>query len=214
MSYLGTSKRLANNLAIIHHLDEEKQAELTYAIDVLTITIIDAALTLFVGWILGVFLNTVACLITIAAFRHNAGGGHSDSPWRCALVTMMVFPLLALAASHISTWEPFHLNLISLVSITVGFLLILIYAPVDSPQSPIISAARRIRLKRLALLIMGFLTLAIIGLNLINWDQASEIRMCLALSILWVSFNLTPLGRRLWRFIDGLGATHERRCTD
>lgn len=187
---------------------------MAYAIDILTITFLDATLTFVVGWILGVFWNTVTCLITIAAFRHNAGGGHSVSPWRCALVTMTVFPLIALAASHVSTWEPFYLNLISLVSITVGFLLILKYAPVDSHQSPIISPFRRKRLKRLALLIMGLITIVIIGLNFINWDRASDTRMCMALSILWVSFNLTPMGLRLWCFIDGLGATQERRCTD
>lgn len=214
MSYLGFSKRWASSLAAAHQLGEEKQAELAYAIEVLAITFLDAALTLIVGWILGVFWNTVACLITIAAFRHNAGGGHSESPWRCALVTMTVFPLLALAASHVSMWEPLHLNLISLISIAVGFALILIYAPVDSPKSPIISPIRRQRLKRLALIIMGVISLVIVGLSFTGWDYAPEIRMCLALSVLWVSFNLTPWGHRLWCFIDGLGFKQERRCTD
>ena len=214
MSYLGFSRKWANSLATAHQLDEEKQAELAYAIEVLAITFLDAALTLIVGWVLGVFWNTVACLATIAAFRHNAGGGHSESPWRCALITMMVFPLLALAASYVSGWDPLYLNLISLLSITVGFTLLLMYAPVDSPKSPIISPIRRKRLKHLALTIMGVLSMVIIGLNFTYWDRASEIRMCLALSILWVSFNLTPLGHRLWCFIDGLGSTTERRCTD
>ncbi|MGE5543939.1 MAG: accessory gene regulator ArgB-like protein [Bacillota bacterium] len=214
MSYLGFSHKWANSLATSHQLDEEKQAELAYAIEVLFITFLDAALTLVVGWILGVFWNTVACLITIAAFRHNAGGGHSESPWRCALVTMTVFPLLALAASHVSMWEPLYLNLISVSSITIGFALLLMYAPVDSPKSPIISPARRKRLKNLALIIMGVLSVVIIGLGFTSWAQASEIRMCLALSILWVSFNLTPLGHRLWCFIDGFGSTKERRCMD
>lgn len=215
MNYLGFSRRWANSLAAAHQLNEEKQAEMAYAIEALAITLMDVLLTLAVGWVLGVFWNTVACLFTIAAFRHNAGGGHSESPWRCALVTMTVFPLLALAASHVSIWEPLYLNLISFISITVGFALLLRYAPVDTPKSPIISPIRRKRLKHLALIIMGVLSMVIIGLNFTNWVMASEIRMCLALSILWVSFNLTPLGNRLWCFIDGLGSsTTERRCTD
>lgn len=214
MSHLKFSRKWASSLASTHQLDEEKQAELAYAIQVLAITFLDAALTLIVGWVLGVFWNTVACLVTIAAFRHNAGGGHSESPWRCALVTMTVFPLLALAASHVSMWDSLYLNMISLISITVGFALILMYAPVDTPKSPIISPIRRKRLKHLALIIMGILSMVIIGLSYIDWDRASDIRMCLALSILWVSFNLTPLGHRLWCFIDGLGSTTERRCTD
>lgn len=214
MSHLRFTQKWANSLATVHQLDEEKQAELAYAIEVLAITFLDVLLTLFVGWVLGVFWNTVACLVTIAAFRHNAGGGHSESPWRCALVTMTVFPLLALAANRVSMWEPLYLNLISVSSITIGFALLLMYAPVDSPKSPIISPARRKRLKNLALIIMGVLSMVIIGLGFNNWDRAIEIRMCLALSILWVSFNLTPLGHRLWCFIDGLGSTKERRCMD
>jgi len=194
-------------------LDEDKQAELAFAIEALAITFLDAILTLFVGWVLGVFWNTVACLATIAAFRHNAGGGHSESPWRCALVTMTVFPLLALAASHVSMWDSLYLNMISLISITVGFALLLMYAPVDTPKSPIISPIRRQRLKHLALIIMGVISVVIVGLGFAGWNWASEIRMCLALSILWVSFNLTPLGHRLWCFIDGFEATKERRCT-
>lgn len=214
MSHLKYSTKWASSLATTHQLGEEKQAELAYAIEVLAITLLDLLLTLAVGWVLGVFWNTVACLVTIAAFRNNAGGGHSESLCRCTLVTMTVFPLLALAASHVSIWPSSHLNLISLISITVGFALLLRYAPVDTPKSPIISPIRRKRLKHLALIIMGVLSMVIIGLNFTNWVMASEIRMCLALSILWVSFNLTPLGIRLWCFIDGLGSTTERRCTD
>lgn len=214
MSHLGFSKKWASSLASAHQLGEEKQAELAYAIEVLAITFLDIVLCLLVGWILGVFWNTVACLITIAAFRHNAGGGHSESPWRCALVTMTVFPLLALAARYVSMWELLYLNLISLISIIVGFALLLRYAPVDSPKSPIISPIRRQRLRNLALIIMGVISVVIVGLGFAGWDWAPEIRMCLALSVLWVSFNLTPWGHRLWCFVDGLGLKQERRCTD
>jgi len=214
MSHLGFSKKWANSLAAVHDLDDEKEAMLAYAIEVLSITFLDIVLTLLVGWILGVFWNTVACLITIAAFRHNAGGGHSESPWRCALVTMTVFPLLALAARYVSMWEPHYLNLISLISITVGFALLIRYAPVDSPKSPIISPVRRRRLKNLALIIMGVISVVIVGLAFAGREWATEIHMCLALSVLWVSFNLTPWGHRLWCFIDGLGLKQERRCTN
>lgn len=212
MSYLGFSSKWATSLATVHQLDEEKHAELAYAIEVLTLTILNAVLTLALGWVLGVFWNTVACLLTIAAFRHNAGGGHSESPWRCALVTMTVFPLLALSASYVSTWQPLYINLLSLVSIFLGFAFILKYAPVDNHKAPIVSADRRRRLKIWALIIMAILAMTIIGLRFTSWERASEIRMCLALSVIWVSFNLTPLGLRLWCFIDGLGQKQERRC--
>lgn len=75
MSYLGLSSKLAANLAEKHHLDEEKQIVLAFAIEVLVLNIANAILTLTIGWALGVFRGTAVCLLTIAAFRHNAGGG-------------------------------------------------------------------------------------------------------------------------------------------
>lgn len=213
MSYLGFSTKWATSLSKIHNLGEEKQAELTYAIEVITLNSVNAILTLALGWILSVFWGTFVCLLTIAAFRHNAGGGHSDSPWRCALVTMIVFPLLALASRYVSTWQPVYTDSLSLVSILVGFIVILIYAPVDNPKAPILSPIRRKRLRIYALLVMVLIAIIIIGLLFNSWEKISEIRMCLVLSNLWVSFNLTPLGHRLWVFIDKIGLKPEGRCT-
>lgn len=214
MSYLNLSKKWAAKLAEDHHLGEEKQAEMAYAIEILVLTIVNAVLTLILGWVLGVFWSTVSCLLTIAAFRHNAGGGHSESPWRCGLVTISIFPLLALAAGHVSTWQYLYTAILSLVSISLGFAFIIIYAPVDNPKAPIVSPVRRKKLKTLALIIMAFLAMIIIGLRFSSWEKAAEIGMCLVLSVLWVSFNLTPLGHRLWCFIDGIELKQGRRCTD
>lgn len=213
MSYLGFSSRWAANLAVRHNLNEEKQTELTYAIEILTLNIVNTSLTLTLGWALGVFWGTVACLVTIAAFRHNAGGGHSESPWRCALVTMMVFPLLALAGRQAGLWPSMLKDSLALISLITGFALLIKYAPVDSPKSPIVSLLRRQRLKRLALLVMLILAIIITGLRFSTWGVASEIRMGLVFSVLWVSFNLTPLGHQFWCFIDGFMIKPERRCS-
>lgn len=212
MSYLGFSEKWAAELARIHHLDKEKQIVLAYAIEVLSLNIANTILTLTLGWALGVLSGTAVCLLTIAAFRHNAGGGHSESPWRCALVTMIVFPLLALGALYCSSWHLIYKNILSLTSIITGFLFIMLYAPVDNPKAPIVSSARRRKLKILALVVMAIISLIIFALCIIDWEKAAEIRMCLVLSLLWVSFNLTPAGHRLWCFIDGIGPEPERRC--
>lgn len=213
MSYLGFSTKWAASLAKAHHLDEEKQTELTYAIEVLTLNSLNVILTLTLGWILGVFRGTLICLLTVAAFRHNAGGGHSESPWRCALVTIIVFPLLSLMAQYVNTWQPFYMDLLSLISILVGFVFIFIYAPVDNPKAPIISPIRRKRLKKMALSIITAITAIILILRINSWDNLSQIQMCIVLSILWVSFNLTPIGHLLWCFIDSIGTKKERRFT-
>jgi len=204
MSYMKFSTRLAADLCQMHNLGADKQAELAYVIELLTITILDAVLVLTFGWVLGVFWGTLTCLLTIAAFRHNAGGGHSESPYRCALVTMVVFPLLALAARYVSSWDYFLTDALSFVSVVVGFALIAIYAPVDNAKAPIVSPVRRQRLKKISLIIMMIVTLVIAGLRFSAWERANEIRMCLVMGLLWFSFNLTPIGKRLWLWIDAI----------
>jgi accessory gene regulator B len=204
MSYLGFSSKWAAELARMHQLDQEEQAVLAYTIEVIVLNSLDAIFTLALGWALGVFWGTFFCLLTIAAFRHNAGGGHSESPWRCALVTMIVFPLLALGARYGSTWHIFYTDILSLAAILIGFTFILLFAPVDNPKAPI-SSKRRKKLKIFALVVMAFITIIVLVLRFISWENGLEIQMCLVLSLLWVSFNLTPPGNRLWCFIDGIG---------
>jgi accessory gene regulator B len=207
MSYLGFSTKWAASLAQKHHLDEEKQTELTYAIEVVTLNSINVFMTLALGWALGVCGGTAAALLTVAAFRHTAGGGHSESPWRCALVTITIFPLLALAARSISTWPTYYTNLLSLGAILVGFACIILYAPVDNPKAPIVSPVRRQKLKRAAIFVMLIISIITIVLLLGSRGNTPVICMCLVLSSLWASFNLTPWGHRLWCSIDKIGST-------
>lgn len=204
MSQIKFSKKWAARLGETHHLNEDKQAEIAYAIEILMLNLVNTILTLTLGWLMGVFWGTLTCLLTIAAFRHNAGGGHSESPWRCAMVTMIVFPLLALVSRYIATWQLCYCDLLSLLSVLAGFTFIFIYAPVEDPKAPIVSPQRRKKLKNLALVVMTILSLIIICLRFTHGYNTSTIQMCLVLSILWVSFNLTPIGRKLWFFLDNI----------
>lgn len=212
MSYLRFCTKLAAGLGKIHGLGQDKQTELAYAIEVLFLNILNVILVLTLGWILGVFWGTLTCLLTMAAFRHNAGGGHSESPWRCAFVTMLVFPSLALASRYLNNWPVVYQDLLSLVSVLVGLSFIHKFAPVENPKSPI-SSSRRKRLRNTALIIMCIAATIIVGLKFSQWEKASEIRFCLVLCIFWFSFNLTPLGISLWSLIDKIGKKPERRCS-
>lgn len=205
MRFFEFSRIWAAHLAQLNNLDEDRQAEMAYAIQIIVITVIDAILTLAWGAILGVLYGTAFCLFTVAAFRHNAGGGHSQSPYRCALITMIVFPLLALTAHYIILNHFQYSYVLTATSIILGFTSILRYAPASNTKAPPLSSNRRNKLKIYALIIMFFLSLFILGLNQSSWDMAAEMGLCITLSILWVSFNLTKPANRLWQLIDNLG---------
>jgi accessory gene regulator B len=201
---------MAAYLAAQHELPAEKQDIIRFAIETLTVNIGNLILTLVIGGLLGVFKETLACIITVGAFRHTAGGAHSKSPWRCLVGTMVVFPSLGLLARKISIIQPGYAELLAMVVIIIGFISIILLAPVDTPAAPILSPFRRERLKVFAISTMVLVTVLIISLNKSTWNSASEIQMCLVLSTLWASFNLTKPGHSLWESIDALGFSRKK----
>lgn len=204
MSYLSFSKRWAGFLAASTGLASEKEVILTYAIEVLVINLVNVLLTLTLGMFLGVLTGTVACLTAVALLRHTAGGAHSSSPWRCAMITVSIFPAMALTASFISRYGQRYIDILAAVVVLAGMVTMVRLAPVDSPAAPIVSPARRKRLKVMSVFVVALIAVAIIVLRQVTWVHALEIQVCLILSILWESFILSFPGHRTISFLDGI----------
>ncbi|MEW5899033.1 MAG: accessory gene regulator B family protein [Bacillota bacterium] len=198
------SRRWARHLAIKASLSEEKEVILAYVIEVLVVNVSNAALTLLLGFLLGVLPGTTVCLATVAAFRLFAGGAHASSPWRCALVTILIFPALALLAATLSPLKQQYVDFLAVVAIFTGLVLIVLRAPVDSPSAPVISPVRRKRLKYLSILVLFIVAAIVIYLRNSAWAYAPEIRLCFILSVLWVSLILSGAGHRLMTLIDSI----------
>lgn len=204
MSYLFFSRRTAGYLAAKSGLDQEKEIILAYIIEVLVLNIGNLLLTLLLGWFLGVLPGVTACIAVAVLFRHTAGGAHSNSPWRCAAVTIAVFPAIALLASYLSGLDRIYADILSFAAILTGLVSVVALAPVDTPSAPIISPARRKRLKVLSIFAFMLITIAILFFRQGSWAYAKEIQLCLVLSLLWTSFNLSQPGHRLMSFVDGI----------
>jgi len=142
----------------------------------------------------------------VALLRYYAGGAHSNSPWRCILVTAVVFLSISIAASNIAHVKQIYIDGMALFAIAIGTYLTARLAPVDSPAAPIVSATRRALYKRLAVLIIVILSLVLILLRQSLWLHTKEVQVVIIFSILWVSLNLTNLGHRLASYIDQLNS--------
>lgn len=204
MSYLFFSRRAAGYLAAKSGLDQEKEIILAYIIEALVLNVGNLLLTLLLGWFLGVLPGVTACIAVAVLFRHTAGGAHSNSPWRCAVVTITLFPAIALLASYLSGLERIYADILSFAAIITGLVSVVALAPVDTPSAPIISPARRKRLKVLSIFALILITIAILLSRQGYWVYAKEIQLCLVLSLLWTSFNLSRPGHRFMSFVDGI----------
>lgn len=199
---LSFSKQWAKYLADRTGQTRENEAILAYVIEVFITNILNVTIILFVGFLFGVFVETITCLVTGFLFRFTAGGAHSNSPWRCAAISAIIFLTLAITAFHLSVIEGLFIDTLSALTIIVGLISIIRYAPVDSPSAPILSNVRRRRLKILSLLVLGLLATIIIIIRQNTWVYAGQVQTAIIMSILWQSFSLTNSGHHLMGFID------------
>ncbi len=204
MSYLSFSRRWAGYLSRQTNLPAEQEIILTYIIEVLVLNFLNVFLTLLVGAFLGVLPGTAACLVTTALFRHIAGGAHSNSPLRCAAVTIAVFPLLALLGTSISRLGQGAVDILSIVAFGVGMMAMIVLAPVDSAAAPIISPVRRKKLKYASVAFVMLVIVAALWFRDSQWQYAEMVSTCVALTLLWVSFMLTGWGHGFMAVIDGI----------
>jgi accessory gene regulator B len=196
-----------------NHLPREKTAVLAYAMETLFINTLNLLLTMLIAYLLGVLGGTLICILVAVSYRHTAGGAHSSSPWICAAATMTIFPSLAYAATFIAAGPGVCGRLAALTAVLLGVYSIHRYAPVDSVQAPIISPERRKRLKKYSYVVVMVFVVGIILLEALSasWHLARILQVCAALTILWVSFNLTPTAAYLWSWMDNQLDSKNRR---
>lgn len=204
MSYLAFSRRWAGFLAQKTGLQPDKEEVLTYIIEVLAINFGNVLATLILGALLGVLPGTVACLMTVAILRHTAGGAHSNSPVRCALVTILLFPSMALLAVMLSKLDITYNDYFMFTAILTALITITILAPVESPSAPIISKIRRKKLKFLSIAAIIFLSAAILTARADIWNLPQEIINSMIIAILWGTFILTKPAHKVMTFIDSI----------
>lgn len=202
MSYLTFSRRWAGYLSQKTGLPSEQETVLAYIIEVLALNLLNIVFTLLLGALLGVLPGTAACLVIAVLFRHSAGGAHANSPWRCAAVTIAVFPLLALLGSFFSRLGQGFADMLSAGALGAGIVAMILLAPVDSPAAPIISPLRRRKLKIISIAFVVLVTVIVLLLRESRWQYAGMIQSCITLTLLWVSFMLIDWGHKLMSFVD------------
>jgi accessory gene regulator B len=200
---LNFSKKISGYLAVNAGLHQEKESVLAYAIEVMASNIVNIVLTITAGWLFGVLPGTVSCLMTVFFFRHTAGGAHCSSPWRCIVITVSVFPLLAILAAYLSESQRYA-DIIIFLSLVTGLIAIIRLAPVENKAAPILSETRRKRLKTASILVLFLLTAIVFLVRRSPYVHAKEVQLCIALSVCWVCLMLTSFGHRLLSYVDGL----------
>ena len=93
------SRALANKVGGALHYPPEQIEVLAYGFFGLLQTAFLLAGTALLGWAIGAFWPCLAAVLAGSLLRRFAGGAHASTPGRCALITLLVCGVAALAAT-------------------------------------------------------------------------------------------------------------------
>jgi len=194
VAYLKFSSIIAEKLVRATG-NEDKKDVISYAIEVLVLNLLDIILALLIGAILGVLPGTIICLVTFIFLRSFTGGSHSKSPLACMIITGLIFPFLALTANMITSIPYYIWGLVFLGA----FVYVLVKAPVEIETAPILSSTRRNALRYLSIVFLLITATACFTLFKFGYVEYMQ---CLALTVLWNLFAMSPLGFAFFNMVD------------
>lgn len=186
-------------------LTGEQQEVAVYSLEVITYSTFAFLGVGLVGWFLGCFWPTIIIALTIFCLRCFSGGAHSNSPFGCIVLSVILIPL---SGKLVMLMAPFLTISLLMLIIIVGFLISVIItwflAPVDSPSKPVFSENYRRQLKIFSLIavILVFLIQCILLIYFVPFSRASTIILALEAGLFWQTFSLTGTGHRFFAIID------------
>jgi accessory gene regulator B len=98
VSKFNFTSPFVNYLKVNLNLNVDQEAIALYGLQVFTYTFVDFILVILAGWILGCLSATLAVVLTASCLRGVSGGAHSNSPLICALLGMIMSPVLGMLA--------------------------------------------------------------------------------------------------------------------
>ncbi len=151
--YLGQG--FAEKIGEIKELSPEDREVIAYGLEYFIHGFSGLILMLFLGWTLGLFVETLVLMFCWVMMRIFAGGAHCTALWRCTVVnSFSMLMVLLLTRGALNYLPPF---LWVGVAAGWGFLAVLLWAPHNS-ERPILDPLRRRKLRSKAIgvvLLMG-----------------------------------------------------------
>jgi len=191
---------LANNL----DLDDDQAEVAYYGIELVWSLILNFFLITFLAVLTGTLLQAVIGGLTGAVLRLFAGGAHSNSPWRCALVGAVVLSAFGRLAIYLATVAAAILPYFMCLSTLAVLVVVWFLAPVDSPAKPITNLRKRRNLRALALGCVATMGIVEAILAYGHEQLASSLAFVMGMCLLWQGFSLTRLGHRVLGKLDGV----------
>jgi len=190
------SAKIANLIkSNISGIDEEKEEILKYGLDIIIYNSFLLVFFFLSALILGILKSVVTSFVVYGSLRIAAGGAHARTRTLCLIISLITFfgPILISKLFLISSIIP------AVIIFIMNILAIIIYAPADTLEKPIISNKIRFYRKLSSLFIVVIIFL--ITLSVHNIDKV--IYNVMLFSNIPFLLLLTPLGYKLLGCLPG-----------
>lgn len=196
---MNLSEKIANYLIEVKGIEDKDQQEiLTYGAEVFINTVIGTAITLGLGYFLGLLKPLLAMLLVSVMIRKTAGGAHSNSPVNCLLITVAAYNFMALLAVQTLVYIKEYLLFINILTFLICFTITIIKAPVESPNKPLNSKQKK-QLKIISI----FSLLILLVIEVITYiNSYLLINYAINIILIWQCLMLTSFGIRIISFMD------------
>jgi len=155
---------------------EEELEIIGYGLEGILITVPKIAFIITVGYLLNILQPLVFAILSFGILRTFASGVHLSNGWACLVFSSIVFLFIAYAGIYI----PLPM-LLKIFMFLVSFILLILYAPADTEERPLVVPRIRQELKVLSLIFTGLMFIInlllpsghVIG-NIITWSVIIE----------------------------------------
>lgn len=130
---------------------EDKQEIIAYAVETILLFIIGGLFIILLGYALKALLPTIIAATFGGLLRKFSGGAHFNTPYKCLIFGAVVYSCIGVITINLVTNSFFSIYFL-LIILFAAFLIVSLYAPVDSASKPIHSRTLRSKLKRLSML--------------------------------------------------------------
>lgn len=176
------SNKITSFLVHKNSIDNEDSEVCSYGLEVLISSLINTVIVLFIGFILGKFMQTAVFIVCYCSIRQFSGGYHSSSHGKCIFTFLCMYIATVVIVGNIYS---IYLKPVILLIGILNWISIFILVPVEHVNNPL-TDLEKIRNKKNARVIVTLVLLGILmGLYL---DLAYEYVLYSVLAICWVNF--------------------------
>lgn len=189
---------MSKTIGDILGLSPQKCEIISYGISVIVINAIGLIAILAIGYIVRVFIPTLAMVSMLLVLRPNAGGAHCSSPLSCNIFGCIFIPIFALWASWLSSCPSVVGYIYIGFSTVISMLGIYLNAPYFTQEKPRAEErSRKLKIRSLVIAASGFF----ISVGLLIYGQ-TEWSMGVTTGLLFQGIMILPLGIEGTKLLD------------